>query len=202
MKMSFSIWRRQQPMGPSNALPSTRRPSITTIMQVSPKTDDQALVSVLQDVRDHEGAFIVIEDVDTLFASSPGSAASSRSHAPGSAAQSLSFSGLLNALDGLASPTGLVIFLTTNHVDRLDHAFLRPGRVDSIVQFDYLIHNKEQVADIWRSLVPQCGQGQFDAFMAKMQASQACAKLTPAVLQKFLFDHRCVSNVAYKQMPL
>jgi chaperone BCS1 len=42
----------------------------------------------------------------------------------------VTFSGFLNALDGVASGEERVIFLTTNHLDRLDPALIRPGRVD------------------------------------------------------------------------
>src|SRR6266403_1903520 len=43
---------------------------------------------------------------------------------------SVTFSGFLNALDGVASGEERIIFLTTNHIDRLDPALIRPGRVD------------------------------------------------------------------------
>lgn len=43
---------------------------------------------------------------------------------------SVTFSGLLNALDGVASSEERIIFMTTNHIDRLDPALIRPGRVD------------------------------------------------------------------------
>jgi chaperone BCS1 len=42
----------------------------------------------------------------------------------------VTFSGFLNALDGVASGEERIIFLTTNHIDRLDPALIRPGRVD------------------------------------------------------------------------
>lgn len=42
----------------------------------------------------------------------------------------LTFSGLLNALDGVASTEARIVFMTTNYVDRLDPALVRPGRVD------------------------------------------------------------------------
>ncbi|XP_042192023.1 mitochondrial chaperone BCS1 [Callorhinchus milii] len=42
----------------------------------------------------------------------------------------LTFSGLLNALDGVASTEARIIFMTTNYLDRLDPALIRPGRVD------------------------------------------------------------------------
>lgn len=43
---------------------------------------------------------------------------------------SLTFSGLLNALDGVASSEERILFMTTNHLNRLDDALIRPGRVD------------------------------------------------------------------------
>lgn len=45
---------------------------------------------------------------------------------------SVTFSGLLNALDGVASGESRIVVMTTNHVERLDPALIRPGRVDLI----------------------------------------------------------------------
>jgi chaperone BCS1 len=36
----------------------------------------------------------------------------------------------LNALDGVASGEERIIFMTTNHLEKLDPALIRPGRVD------------------------------------------------------------------------
>jgi len=49
---------------------------------------------------------------------------------------SVTFSGFLNALDGVASGEERIIFLTTNHLDRLDPALIRPGRVDLATLID------------------------------------------------------------------
>lgn len=49
---------------------------------------------------------------------------------------SVTFSGFLNALDGVASGEERVIFLTTNHPERLDPALIRPGRVDLSVSIE------------------------------------------------------------------
>lgn len=43
---------------------------------------------------------------------------------------SVTFSGFLNALDGVASGEERIVFMTTNHLERLDPALIRPGRVD------------------------------------------------------------------------
>lgn len=49
---------------------------------------------------------------------------------PTSNAKELSLSILLNLLDGLYTKEGMITFFTTNHIDKLDSAFLRDGRMD------------------------------------------------------------------------
>lgn len=56
------------------------------------------------------------------------------------ASSRLSLSGLLNILDGVASQEGRILIMTTNHVDKLDKALIRPGRVDMIVEFGLADH--------------------------------------------------------------
>lgn len=62
----------------------------------------------------------------------------------------LSLSGLLNILDGVASQEGRVLIMTTNHVDKLDKALIRPGRVDMIVKFD--LADAGMISSIFRAI--------------------------------------------------
>jgi mitochondrial chaperone BCS1 len=50
----------------------------------------------------------------------------------------LSFSALLNTLDGAGAVEGSISILTTNHRERLDPALIRPGRCDLEVKLGYL----------------------------------------------------------------
>ena len=59
----------------------------------------------------------------------------------------VTFSGLLNALDGVASADERVLFLTTNHADRLDDALVRPGRVDLALRLGHA--SRDQVERLW-----------------------------------------------------
>ncbi|KFG79900.1 mitochondrial chaperone BCS1 [Metarhizium anisopliae] len=61
--------------------------------------------------------------------------------------ESFSFSGLLNAIDGVAAQEGRILIMTTNRPELLDEALIRPGRVDFKVEF----HNatKEQSAALF-----------------------------------------------------
>ncbi|KAF9265548.1 mitochondrial chaperone BCS1 [Marasmius fiardii PR-910] len=72
-----------------------------------------------------ERSFVLIEDVDAAF--------NKRVQTSEDGYQSaITFSGFLNALDGVASGEERIIFLTTNHPERLDPALVRPGRVDTM----------------------------------------------------------------------
>jgi len=49
----------------------------------------------------------------------------------------VTLSGLLNVIDGVGSEEGKLFFATTNYVDRLDPALLRPGRIDMKIQYKF-----------------------------------------------------------------
>ena len=48
--------------------------------------------------------------------------------------------GLLNAIDGVAAQEGRLLFMTTNHVEALSGALVRPGRVDVRVRLRHASH--------------------------------------------------------------
>ena len=60
----------------------------------------------------------------------------------------LTFSGLLNAIDGIITPDSSepqLLFLTTNYKERLDSALIRPGRVDFQLHVDYCDHHQAKM---------------------------------------------------------
>lgn len=84
---------------------------------------------------------VLLEDVDVAFSRRTQTAPD------GYQGANVTFSGLLNALDGVASAEERIIFLTTNHVDRLDEALVRPGRVDMTVRLGEA--TRYQVEQLW-----------------------------------------------------
>lgn len=72
-------------------------------------------------------SLILLEDVDAAFASREESRQGKTAY---EGLSRLTLSGLLNALDGVASTEGRITIMTTNYPDRLDKALIRPGRVD------------------------------------------------------------------------
>nr|XP_012149312.1 PREDICTED: mitochondrial chaperone BCS1 isoform X2 [Megachile rotundata] len=70
---------------------------------------------------------ILLEDIDAAFVSREESKEVSAAYA---GLNRVTFSGLLNCLDGVASTEARILFMTTNYLERLDPALVRPGRVD------------------------------------------------------------------------
>ncbi|KAI5454423.1 Complex III assembly protein translocase and chaperone [Naganishia albida] len=70
-----------------------------------------------------ERSFILLEDIDAAFNKRVQTSEDGYKSA-------VTFSGLLNALDGVTSSEERIIFMTTNHFSLLDPALVRPGRVD------------------------------------------------------------------------
>ncbi|XP_046480336.1 mitochondrial chaperone BCS1 [Neodiprion pinetum] len=70
---------------------------------------------------------ILLEDVDAAFISRE---ESKEIRAAYDGLNRVTFSGLLNCLDGVASTEARIVFMTTNYLERLDPALVRPGRVD------------------------------------------------------------------------
>ena len=50
----------------------------------------------------------------------------------------LNLSGILNILDGIIDTDNRIVIITTNHIDKLDPALIRPGRIDKIIKLDYI----------------------------------------------------------------
>lgn len=75
-----------------------------------------------------ERSILLLEDIDAAF--------NKRDQSSEKGFQSgVTFSGLLNALDGVASSEETITFMTTNHPELLDPAIMRPGRIDYKASF-------------------------------------------------------------------
>ncbi|KAI0426095.1 P-loop containing nucleoside triphosphate hydrolase protein [Xylaria sp. FL1042] len=74
---------------------------------------------------------VLVEDVDAADATSR----RDMKKTPGGTRKGLTLSSLLNALDGVSSQEGRILIMTTNHIEKLDEALIRPGRIDKTVRF-------------------------------------------------------------------
>lgn len=113
----------------------------------SPGMSDSKLVELLAEAGTD---IILIEDIDCAFENrSRGTDRKDKS------LDSLTFSGLLNALDGIIGQDGRIIFYTTNHPDKLDAALTRPGRADVKVEIGNA--TKEQAYKMFERFFPNSG---------------------------------------------
>ncbi|KAK8084436.1 BCS1 protein precursor [Apiospora hydei] len=71
---------------------------------------------------------LLLEDVDSAFINR------TKRGSDGYSGPTVTYSGLLNALDGVSASDNRLAFLTTNHIELLDPALIRPGRVDMMVR--------------------------------------------------------------------
>ena len=74
-------------------------------------------------------SIILLEDIDGIFVQRE-SVNYGNDDEEDEGRKHISFSGLINALDGIRSQEGRILFMTTNHKEKLDAALLRPGRAD------------------------------------------------------------------------
>lgn len=112
-------------------------------------SNDTSLLQLIARIKPR--SVLLLEDIDVLAAS----------HERDAEGEQVSMSGLLNALDGVSTPHGLISILSTNHRDRLDDALVRPGRVDR----DELIGlpDDDQAARLFESFYGQPAPGPVPA---------------------------------------
>ncbi|KAG0313743.1 hypothetical protein BGZ99_008600 [Dissophora globulifera] len=86
---------------------------------------------------------LLIEDVDAAFVQRESK----------DAATGITFSGLLNSVDGVSAQEGRMLCMTTNHLERLDEALIRPGRVDIRARFGKA--TQSQAKELFIKFFPQ-----------------------------------------------
>ncbi|KAF1950656.1 hypothetical protein CC80DRAFT_426524, partial [Byssothecium circinans] len=101
-----------------------------------------------------------------------------------------SLSALLNVLDGLASSKGRLLIMTTNHIERLDPALIRPSRVDMKVELH--LANKDIINQLFYFLL-YLGQ-EFMAKVPKLEFS--LAKILSFLLVNKHSPYHAITNVA------
>lgn len=121
-------------------------------------------------------AIALLEDVDAAFQQRASNDTSqSRSY--------VTFSGLLNALDGVSAGEERVVFMTTNHLHRLDPALVRPGRADVLQLIDDASSSQQ------RRMFLKFYPDEHDSAGHFATAMTGCT-VSMALLQGFFMTHR------------
>ncbi len=82
---------------------------------------DSNLFRAFNNIRNN--SILVIEDVDAIMGNREGES-------------KISFSALLNCMDGAFSKYGIITIMTTNHIKKIDAALIREGRIDMKINID------------------------------------------------------------------
>ena len=96
------------------------------------KTEDDDLLYLLRDIE--PGSILLFEDIDSTF---------DKRKRIGT--KGVTFSGFLNALDGIVELNGVLVIITTNHVEKMDPALLRAGRMDLKIEIGY--SSEKEISD-------------------------------------------------------
>ena len=126
---------------------------------------------------------VLLEDADAAFSNRR------QRDGEGYSGANVTYSGLLNALDVVASAEERIIFMTTNHIERLDDALIRPGRVDMTVHLGNA--TEWQMEKLWDRFYAQDdpnGDGKR-RFIARAKEADLVGKVSTAALQGlFLYN--------------
>lgn len=99
--------------------------------------NDRSLIGAVNDVP--ASSILLFEDIDCMRGGKARDAESASGREEVAAAKKgdaasdrhgVTLSGLLNVLDGFFAPSGVLFVMTTNRIEALDAALLRPGRID------------------------------------------------------------------------
>lgn len=147
--------------------------NVCFLMPTHPEMTDDSLRAAVNSIP--ENSVVVFEDIDALF---------DKGRSNQIKKSSLTFSGLLNALDGIGHSNGQIFVLTTNLRENLDNALIRNGRVDLHFEFTYAI--AEQMELMWSNFYPEAASRATEfssAVMALLTAENL--QVTTAALQHY-----------------
>lgn len=139
------------------------------IINLGPKVDDSVFMSAISHIP--KNSILLLEDIDALFVERKSNDNNK---------SLVSFSGILNVLDGMARKDGLIVFMTTNYKEHLDKALIRPSRIDFTISFDKC--NKEQIIQMFNKFFAD--NNNFDVFYKKIKNLE----LRICILQQFFME--------------
>jgi chaperone BCS1 len=92
----------------------------------------------------------------------------------------VTLSGLLNVLDGFHAPTGVLFVMTTNHVEKLDRALLRPGRIDYKLYLGKA--SDHQKVELYRRFFPDASEVEAREFAEASGSAETMAEFQGLLL--------------------
>ncbi|KAF7325506.1 p-loop containing nucleoside triphosphate hydrolase protein [Mycena kentingensis (nom. inval.)] len=195
---------------------------IYVISLSSPRLDDFLLGSLLRATTPK--SILLLEDIDCAFPTGgrddaplhnfppnlgPNQPQVQQVQAPRS---KVTLAGLLNALDSIVSEEGRLTFATTNHIEKLDRALIRPGRMD--VKIRYSLAATDQIREMFTRFYPtkaDCADADSEsaesgptptiaALAERFAAAVPAGEYSIADLQGYLLGHKKEPQAAVEQV--
>ena len=92
----------------------------------------------------------------------------------------VTLSGLLNVLDGFYAPTNVLFMMTTNRMETLDEALLRPGRIDYKLYLGKA--GDRQKIELYCRFFPDVAQFEAEAFVEANRSAETMAEFQGLLL--------------------
>lgn len=154
---------------------------------------DSKLMKLFAELPPH--CIVLLEDVD---AAGMGRRDDSNADQDNKSSSAVTLSGLLNVLDGVSSQEGRVLVMTTNHIEQLDKALIRPGRTDKKVHFK--LADEKVSAQLFHTVFKQTpnhkqSEGKFGDDKIERLAKDFASKVpeevfSPAEVLSFLLERK------------
>ena len=110
---------------------------------------------------------------------------------PYSDGEQLTLSFILNLLDGILETPGRILMVTTNRVEKLDKAFIRPGRIDINLEVGYC--SREMIIEMFNFFYEVSCEDLFRNFHYENQ-------ITPAQLNKYILNNYNDPTKAFEEL--
>jgi len=94
----------------------------------------------------------------------------------------VTLSGLLNVLDGFYAPSNVLFVMTTNHIEALDEALLRPGRIDYKLYLGKA--SDRQKMELYRRFFPDASELEALEFVAEQASAETMAEFQGRLLAR------------------
>jgi mitochondrial chaperone BCS1 len=150
--------------------------------------NDRTLKRAINDVP--QNAVILFEDIDCMKSGNWRTEQRDRDRTVAPATQGekndpadrfgVSLSGLLSVLDGFHAPQNVLFVMTTNHIESLDPALLRPGRIDYKLFLGKAV--EAQKIELYRRFFPEASEREARAFVEAHAFSETMAEFQGLLL--------------------
>ena len=148
--------------------------------------NDRTLMNAVNQIATN--SVLLFEDIDCMKGSKTRALSSVQTHDCAHAEKEnmaerngVTLSGLLNALDGFYAPTNVLFMMTTNRVEALDEALLRPGRID------YRLYLGEatghQKMELFRRFFPQATESEARELLETSSEAKTMAEFQGVLLE-------------------